>query len=283
MHVINGMEPAEQPQLTPGEIAQSEALAAAEQVAAAGERRAERPINLTPTNADVIDEGAVNDVQSISKNLVPGPELPEDERREALNDIGELYNEIVTEGDSTEEEAIGKFVTILTRLGFRRNAEGEENVTTDEDIAKLFPGINPNQREKIIAQLDPITDEEKARREAISDDDADRLASRISALGHKAEAVGEILNARLQGEIDQLPPEGQGTDEEQKRRRQLTEHQSRANKLITRVTNLFSKGEPGKDFVRRLGKTLSWTAIIMMFFVLLEMRWIHNSVGKWNR
>jgi hypothetical protein len=50
--------------------------------------------------------------------------------------------------------------------------------------------------------------------------------------------------------------------------------------LYTRVTDMFAPGETGRDWSRRIGKTLYWSMIIVFIFVIWEMNMINKSAGK---
>lgn len=246
------------------------AMAASEQAKAAGEAREDRMED--PENEKFLDEQAKEDLISSTKLLIPESELNDQEREARVSKLTDLYE--------SEEVNIDQFAQELVGLGFRREAEGDTEPFLDGTLLRFFPNLTEEQRNAIKEKLPRITEQEKRDRANISDREADMMAATATHLGQKAEATGEKVNATIQAELDKLPPEGTGTPEQEAIRKELKNSQGRVNRLISRVTDFFGPETPGRNWARKIGKTLYFSLLALALVIILEMNLINKAAAR---
>jgi len=239
-----------------------------------GEARADR-MEENPEVQAVADDQLQHDVLEASKRLVPGMEDTQREGHALI--ILDSYNKLTGETAPTQDEEaeLRRFAEHIEGIGFRRG--DEENV--DANILRAFPNLTPEQREKIIAKLPEISDQDRVERGAVSEEEKNRMEAQANAMGQIIESTGNAANEAINGALQELPEEG-GTPEQEERRAQLVAHQGRANALLGKFTDLFAEGEPGREWARRGGKTLYWTLMIAFILIIAELNMINKMAGQ---
>ncbi|HVA96103.1 MAG TPA: hypothetical protein VND99_00450 [Candidatus Acidoferrales bacterium] len=253
-------------------------LASMYQSMLAGEARADRVTDPENPGAPIDEQGA-QDVKAAFDQIVPASEMTEQERVTHISALGDLYNTVLSETDPVREDtALTGIADQLTALGLRRSEEGNEE--TDAKIIQLLPGLTPEQREKVVGKLRVMSDADRQERESVTGEQETQMKSTVSALAQNAHATGEMLDQEIQRQIDELPEKGNGTAEEEARRKLLEKHQKRTASLLGRISDFFGDEQPGRIWTRRMGKGLYFAALAIFIAIVLEMNMINKMSAK---
>lgn len=211
-----------------------------------------------------VDERAEEDLALLAGPVIPG--IDKETRTAILSTFREVDEKIAAkpEDGTLRPEDITSIAQQLTSLGFKKEDSSEGTVNSiDAYLARK--NLSDEEKSAIKEQL--------PEKNASSEDYrmSDREANVKGGVAERLRDVAERTADRVTNDIDQRPD----LDDEQKRT--LKE---KVSGLFARITDVFAPGEPGRDWARRIGKTLYITLVIIFLFYIWEMNVINKVGGR---